>query len=84
MIEWNTQPTIRKEYANAVGYFTKQLAVMTPFKAAGGDALKKQGYKSTNVATKFQVACVAMIRMNRALTNEENKNHDDGVHWSDC
>ena len=34
---------------------------------------KKQGYKSTNATTKFQAACVAEIRENRATTNKENK-----------
>ena len=62
MIEWNKQPNIQKNYANAIGYFTKQLVAITLSEAAGGGASKKQGYESMNAATKFQAACVAKIQ----------------------
>jgi hypothetical protein len=43
MIEWNERPSIQKEYAHAVAYFTKNLAAIESFEAAGGSASKKQG-----------------------------------------
>ena len=72
MIEWNKQPGIQKDYDSTVGYFTKQLAAIKLFKVACGGASKKQGYESTNTATKFQAVCVAEIRENRATTDKEN------------
>ena len=73
MIEWNERPNINKSFDHAVAYFTKQLAAIKSFEAAGDGASKKQGYKSTNASTEFQAACVAEIQQNRAATNEENK-----------
>ena len=72
MIVWNKRPSIQKIFAHAVAYFTKNIAAIESFEAAGGGALKKQGYASTNVSTKFQAACVAKIQQNRATSNEEN------------
>ena len=43
------------------------------FEAAGGGALQKQEYESTNASTEFQVTCVAKIQKNRAATDGENK-----------
>ena len=71
MIEWNEQLTIQKDDASVVVYFTKQLTAIESFKAAGGDALKKQGYKSRNAATEFQTVCVAEIKANKTTTNKE-------------
>ena len=73
MNEWNERPNINKSFDHAVAYFTKQLAAIESFEAAGGGASKKQGYESTNAATEFQAACVAEIQQNRAATDEENK-----------
>merc|ERR1712153_231296 len=73
MIKWNARPTIQKSSDHAVTYFTKQLAAIESFEAAGGGASKKQGYKSTNASTEFQATCVAEIQQNRAATDEENK-----------
>ena len=73
MIEWNEQPTIQKDYSSAVTYFTKHLAAIISFEAAICGVQNKQGYKSTNTATKFQIACVAEIKANKATTEKETK-----------
>ena len=67
----NDQVSKRAHYA--VAYFTKNLAAIKSFEAAGDGASKIQGYKSTNASTEFQAACVVEIQQNRAATDEENK-----------
>ena len=62
MIEWNERPTILKDFANAVAYFTKNLVAIKSFEAARRGVSKKQGYESTNTSTEFQAACVAEIQ----------------------
>ena len=73
MIERKEQPSIKKDCANAVGYFTKLLEEIEALEAADVGTSKKQGYESTNAATEFQAVCVAEIRENRVTTNKENK-----------
>ena len=73
MIEWNEQPTIRKDYANTVTYFIKHLAAIEDFETVDGGASNRQGYGSTNTVTKFQTACVAEIKGNTATANKETK-----------
>ena len=41
MVEWNERPTIQKDFANVVAYFTKNLAAIDSFEEANGDASKK-------------------------------------------
>ena len=55
MIEWKEQPSIKKDCANTVGYFTKQLAEIEALEAAGGGTSKKQGYESTNPAWSYDI-----------------------------
>ena len=61
MIEWNERPNINRSFDHVVAYFTKQLAAIKSFEAAGGGASKKLGYESTNASTEFQAVCVAKI-----------------------
>ena len=40
----------------------KEYCAIKLFEAAGGGTSKKQGYKSINASTEFQVACVTEVQ----------------------
>ena len=61
-IKWNGRPRTQKYFSNTVAQFTKHLLAIETFEAASGGASKRQGYKSTNTATKYQTVCVAKIK----------------------
>ena len=71
MIEWNKRPREEKEYEDAVEYFTKQLAAIESYEAAGGGASKRQGFESTNAVAEIQTACVNQITENKAENTRE-------------
>jgi hypothetical protein len=71
MIEWNERPREEREYAHAVAYFTKHLAAIETYEAAGGGASKKQGFESTNAVAEIQAACENKITENKAETSRE-------------
>jgi hypothetical protein len=71
MIEWNERPREEREYEHAVAYFTKHLAAIETYEAAGGGASKKQGFESTNAVAEIQTACVNQITQNKAENSRE-------------
>jgi hypothetical protein len=71
MIEWNERPREEREYDDAVTYFTKHLAAIESYEAAGGGASKRQGFESTNAVAEIQTACVNQITENKAENTRE-------------